>query len=160
MGFFFERSKILKTRQGFWGPEFDFSIPKSNLTAMSKPLENNMLSKARVFIDWDSADTMARKWWSSVERLNSKKKLLVLKLAYELKKRQIDLETIFQVWLHSGIQDLGALLRHLDCLRQDKDSQPFNLSNKQTIPGKLAGVEADSITSRKGLRPNNNTWLH
>jgi len=86
---------------------------------MNKPQKTHILAQARAFAWWQDAAPSARKWWKSLEELNSERRVLLLKLGYELKKRGVGLDTFFEVWLHSNIQDLGALVRHLDCLIQD-----------------------------------------
>ena len=92
------------------------------------------LAKIKSSLDWDRAPDPARDWWHSLEELNQDRMHLVLKLARELKRRNVTIEDFFTVWMHSNLDDVRANLEYLDVLMQDKEREVEEPRAQRTAP--------------------------
>jgi len=79
------------------------------------------LEEAKKQIRVSDSPQPVREWWQSLEKLNEGQMHLVLKLASELKRREVTISDFFDVWKYSHLEDVEANLALLDTLIQDRE---------------------------------------
>lgn len=98
--------------------------------------ENPGVSITRKILGWEKASDAARKWWGELERMNSGREDLVMKLMSELLARESSIEDFYLACSYSGREGVTENLRFLDSIRQDK-LVPRRAAFNQTIRARV-----------------------
>ena len=98
--------------------------------------ENPGVSITRRILGWETASEAARRWWGELEKMNSGREDLVMKLMSELLSREASIEDFYLACSYSGREGVSENLKFLDSICQDK-STPRVTTFNQTIKDRV-----------------------
>jgi len=74
-------------------------------------------------LDWDNTTGSARKWWEAFQNENKTRKPLVLRLAWELARREATVTEFFLAYVYSNTDNIAANLDYLSYTRLKKSEE-------------------------------------
>ena len=99
--------------------------------------QNLGASITRRILGWESASDQARKWWGELEKMNSGREDLVLKLMSELLSREGSIEDFYLACSYSGREGVTENLKFLDSIKQDKLPNKSMTSSNNIIKNRV-----------------------
>lgn len=109
---------------------------------------NAKIDETLTKLDWDSATSRARQWWSAFRDANPGKPDQVLRLAEELLKRKASINELYLAYVYSNTDSIQANLYFLDYKRlKDEEWRRKEAERKKSAPDIQRQTQRDAESS-------------